>query len=192
MTFDTLIASMEARGAQNDIFALDKKDKYLNITRDTGEFLNFLVTMEKPERVLEVGTSNGYSTLWLSKNLPSSGRIITLDINPSRLKEANENFKELNVQSKVSTYQIGVQRYLRDTDAPCFDMVFLDANRDEYLSYFNALLSRMRKGGLLICDNANSHREELEELLVWIERHPGLSHCIVNVGKGELLVYKHY
>ncbi|HGE6115915.1 TPA: O-methyltransferase, partial [Vibrio cholerae] len=83
---------LEQFGIQNDLAQSDKSKKYLNITRDTGEFLSVLVKATGANRILEIGTSNGYSTIWLASALPDDGKVYTIEANPQKIEEASLNF----------------------------------------------------------------------------------------------------
>lgn len=108
----------------------------------------------------------------------------------SKLNEARVNFKAVGFENKITVVHTLIQNYLSSCEAQSFDMIFLDSNRAEYLNYYDSLISSLRCGGLLVCDNAISHQSELEPLVNKVKADPRLLHCTVKVGKGELLVYK--
>lgn len=87
-TLNTLLTGLEQRGKDNDARVSERRRKYLNITRDTGEFLAVLVKAIRAGRVLEIGTSNGYSTLWLASSLNNGGRVVTVEFDNDKIGEA--------------------------------------------------------------------------------------------------------
>ena len=90
----SLLQEIEAFGKANDVRATDRSQKMLNVTPDTGEFLSILVRLQPAKRVLEIGTSNGYSTLWLADAVSSyDGAVETVEMNPEKARLARINFE---------------------------------------------------------------------------------------------------
>ncbi|MEZ9056887.1 O-methyltransferase [Vibrio pelagius] len=190
MNFYSYMELLERIGLENDGYETVKENKYLNITKDTGVFLDMMVCIIKPSIVLEIGTSNGYSTLWLAKNLPEKGKLITIEKQSSKAKESMSHIRKVGFENKVTSVVGTVQNYL-ESNNELFDMIFLDANRLEYLDYYDSLIASLRCGGLLVCDNAISHKEELKPFTCMVEEDKRLLSFTLNVGKGEFLVYKY-
>ncbi|WP_415890980.1 O-methyltransferase [Neptuniibacter sp. SY11_33] len=189
MKLEVLLNDLEQRGFENDEVQSERSKKYLNITRDTGVFLAVLIKATNAKTVLEVGTSNGYSTLWLASSLPDDGHIFTIDNNSHKITEASENFRKAELDSRITQLDGDVADLLSKPPQN-IDFIFLDADRSQYLSIAEQLFSLLKEGGLLVCDNAVSHKEELEGFNAWIADQSNLSTSLVPVGKGELLVYK--
>ncbi|HBK7236395.1 TPA: O-methyltransferase [Vibrio cholerae] len=189
MEFQRIMEDLEQFGIQNDLAQSDKSKKYLNITRDTGEFLSVLVKATGARRILEVGTSNGYSTIWLASALPDDGKVYTIEANPKKIEEASINFNQTHTSSKIVQLVGDVIEILSDVPES-MDFIFLDANRKIYVSLADDLFNLLKTGGLLVCDNATSHADELAEFRAWVSSQQNLSVSLVPVGKGELLVYK--
>lgn len=182
---------LEQFGLSNDVQQTDKKQKFLNITRDTGEFLAVLIKACKAATALELGTSNGYSTIWLATALPDNGYVTTLENDPVKAKQAQENFNALGLERKITLFLGDLCDTLNDIEGEQ-DFIFLDADRGLYLDIAPLLFSKLEAGGLLVCDNAVSHADELDDFTKWVAQQPNLSTALVPVGKGELLVYKNY
>ena len=189
MVLQELLSELEAHGLRNDADQSDKLKKYLNITRDTGEFLSVLVKVIKARTILEIGTSNGYSTLWLASSLPASGQVHTIEHIEAKAAEAKRNFERVGLLPKI-TQLVGDVRSELAKAPQNVDMIFLDADRSLYLSLAVNLFGLLKTGGLLVCDNAVSHESELTEFVDWVRSNKHLSVSLVPVGKGELLVYK--
>ena len=180
---------LERLGIENDQAQSDKSKKYLNITRDTGEFLSVLVKATGARKILEIGTSNGYSTIWLASALSESGMVYTIESNPQKVAEATANFDKANVSSNITQLVGDVSEVLVEVTENV-DFIFLDADRKTYVALGEQLFKLLKNGGLLVCDNATSHSGELEEFTDWLNSQDNLSISLVPVGNGELLVYK--
>lgn len=189
MEFHRVMEDLELLGIQNDLAQSDKSKKYLNITRDTGEFLSVLIKATSARRILEVGTSNGYSTIWLASALPENGKVYTIEANFEKIEEASLNFNKTHTSSKVIQLAGDVVEVLPDVPES-MDFIFLDADRKTYVSIAEDIFNLLKTGGLLVCDNAISHADELAGFRTWISSQQHLSSSLVPVGKGELLVYK--
>ncbi len=190
MDLNALFAELEQLGRETDAKAIKKEDKYLNITRATGAFLAVLVKACAAKTVLEVGTSNGYSTLWIAAALPQEGHVTTLERMPNKTAQAIRNFERAGLSSKITVEQADAANYLRRSCEP-FDMIFLDADRSQYMDFARQLLDRLRPGGLLVCDNAVSHASELEPFMRFVAETERFTIASVPVGKGEFLACKH-
>ncbi|SIT03369.1 O-methyltransferase [Neptunomonas antarctica] len=189
MELENIIKELEQLGIENDQAQTDKSNKYLNITRDTGEFLSVLVKATGASKILEIGTSNGYSTIWLASALPKSGMVYTVESNPQKVTEAAVNFDKANVSSKIIQLVGDVSEVLGEVTENV-DFIFLDADRKTYVALAERLFNLLNNGGLLVCDNATSHSNELEAFTAWLKNQDNLITSLVPVGKGELLVYK--
>ncbi|EGR0628515.1 O-methyltransferase [Vibrio cholerae] len=189
MEFQRIMEDLEQFGIQNDLAQSDKSKKYLNITRDTGEFLSVLVKATGARRILEIGTSNGYSTIWLTSALPDDGKVYTIEANPQKTEEASLNFNQTRTSSKI-VQLVGDATEVLSNVPENMDFIFLDADRKTYVSLADDLFNLLKTGGLLVCDNATSHADELEEFRAWVSSQHNLSVSLVPIGKGELLVYK--
>ena len=189
MVLDELFSELEATGVRNDATQSDKSKKYLNITRGTGEFLSVLVKALNAQTILEIGTSNGYSTLWLASSLPESGHVYTIEHLEYKAIEAQINFGRAGLLHKI-TQLIGDAGTELAKVPQNVDMIFLDADRSLYLSLAEVLFDLLKTGGLLVCDNAVSHENELAEFVNWVKSNAHMSISLVPIGKGELLVHK--
>ena len=126
MKLKELSEELETLGKENDASVEQKDRKYLNITRDTGEFLSVLIKAGAVRQVLEIGTSNGYSTLWIASALPEDGHVTTLEVSPFKISKAKSNFKRANLDHKITVVQMGAVDYLEQA-SHLFDLVFLGA-----------------------------------------------------------------
>jgi predicted O-methyltransferase YrrM len=177
-------------GAENDGAQTDRANKMLNIAPDTGRLLWILVVSTGAKRVLEIGTSNAYSTIWLADAVRRTGGfVVTLERSPSKIAIARKNLAEAGIAENVQIKEGDALASLMELAGP-FDLVFLDADRGQYLAYLEEVVPKIKKGGLLVTDNAISHAEELKVFLEHVKSHPGLFSVTLPVGNGEELTYK--
>lgn len=189
MNLNKIFIELEEKGIQNDELQVDKTQRYLNITRDTGEFLQVLVRATRALKVLEIGTSNGYSTLWLASSLPERGQVTTIECLESKAKEALSNFKRASLRSKINLLLGNALQIVQELQDE-YDLIFLDANRSQYMDISTDILRLLKEGGLLVCDNAVSHHHELADFISYLKSQPNISTSLVPVGKGEFLAHK--
>jgi predicted O-methyltransferase YrrM len=188
---DRVLRELERFGAENDAQATGRSYKMLNITRETGEFLLLLIRATKVARVLEIGTSNGYSTLWLALAVqPLNGKVTTLDKSAYKDGLARANFARSEMQPWIRNELADAGEFLKRQPREAFEFVFLDSERGEYVGWWPDIQRVLVPGGLLVIDNAISHARELEEFSDLIARTPGYITSLVPVGKGELVVLK--
>jgi len=189
----TLLALLEtlARfGEDNDARETARPRRMLNITRDTGRLLSILVNATRATRILEVGTSNGFSTIWLADAARTTGgRVTTLELNPDKIALARANLASAGLADVVDIVEGKAADSLARLAGP-FDLVFLDADRPSYLTYLELVASKLRAGGLLVADNVTSHASELGDYLGRVKSHPQLFSVTVPIGNGEEIALK--
>jgi len=186
-----LLSELERFGEANDSANAERSQRMLNITRDTGEFLSVLVRATAARRVLEIGTSNGYSTLWLASAVRATGGAVTT-IEPSGYKVglAQQNFSRSGLASSITLVQDDAGRVLERAVNASFDLIFLDSERPEYPGWWPDLKRVLRPGGLLVVDNAISHPEEMAPFVALAKADADFTTSIVSMGKGEFLAVK--
>jgi predicted O-methyltransferase YrrM len=140
--------------------------------------------------VLEIGTSNALSTIWLADAVrQTGGSVITLERSPAKVEMARQNLAQAGVAEYVQIKEGDALASLNQLSG-LFDLVFLDADRPQYLAYLEAIVPQLEKGGLLVTDNVVSHAAELAPFLARVESHPELFSVTLPVGNGEELSYK--
>jgi predicted O-methyltransferase YrrM len=188
---ESLKAELESFGAENDAVTNERPRRMLNITRDTGEFLSVLVRATQARRVLEIGTSNGYSTLWLAEAARAiGGAVTTVEFAEYKAGLALANFSRSGLAPFIALVQEDAGRYLMRTGAGAYDLIFLDSERPEYPGWWPDLRRVLRPGGLLVVDNATSHVEQMAPFVALVKADTGLATCLVPVGNGEFLAVK--
>jgi predicted O-methyltransferase YrrM len=184
----TLLARLDAlwrEGDAHDARETERRRRMLNITPDTGRLLWILARAARATRILEVGTSNAYSTIWLADAARATGgRVTTLERDADKVALARRNLAGAGLAAWVEIVEGPAADTLAGLPGP-FDLVFLDADRPSYLAYLELAVPRLAPGGLLVADNVVSHAHELEAFLARVRSHPELSSVTVPVGKGE-------
>ncbi len=178
---------------RNILIDLEKTQKqFWNISRVTAEFLYILIKEEKAKEVLEIGTSNGYSGIWLSKALKETkGHLTTIEFYDTRLSTAKENFKKCGTDDIITPIQGSACKILEWlADDYFIDIAFVDANKSEYIKYFQYIDKHLKKGGLLICDNVISHKEKCKPFIDAINAHPDYENTILALPAGLSLARK--
>lgn len=166
-----------------------------------GTFLRMLVQVTGARRVLEIGTFTGYSALSMAAGLPEDGTLITCDIDPDHARIA-QSFFERSPHGKKIHLRIGAAldtlRAL-PTDA-AFDFVFIDADKENYLNYYEAVLPHLRAGGLIAADNTLwsgkvlDPKDPSDHAIVAFNRHvrvdPRVEHALLSIRDGVMLIRK--
>jgi predicted O-methyltransferase YrrM len=188
---EALKADLERFGEANDAATTERPRRMLNITRDTGEFLTVLVRATAARRVLEIGTSNGYSTLWLAEAARAiGGTVTTIELAEHKVGLASANFDSSGLSQFIKLVHDDAGRFLKQSDPSAYDFIFLDSERAEYVSWWPHLRRVLRPGGLLIVDNATSHEKEMVPFVAVVTGDPDFATCLVPVGNGEFLAVK--
>lgn len=187
----SLMAELEQFGKNNDSETSDRSRKMLNITRDTGEFLAVLVRATVARRILEVGTSNGYSTLWLaSAARATGGSLTTVELSDRKIDLAVTNFNRSSLTDYISLVHDDAGRLLERTADSAFDFIFLDSERSKYPGWWPNIRRALRPGGLLVVDNATSHAQEMAPFANLVRADPDFTTSLVPVGNGEFMAVK--
>lgn len=176
---------------KEDALKTDRLDKWRNIEPESAEFLSLIIKTKNAKRVLELGTSNGFSTLWLAEAISHlEGEVISIDIERERTNKAFDNLKQFDLQSYVELLTYDAGQYLADTNLD-FDLILLDTERSYYTQYWKDLerLLLQTEHSLLVVDNVISHETEVEEFIALINDSK-FKKVILPIGAGLLLVSK--
>ncbi len=140
--------------------------------------------------MLEVGTSNGYSTIWLAAALKETGgRLITLEFDRKRAEEAQAHLQEVGLDSIVDVRIGNALDEIPKCDAT-FDLVFLDAEKNEYRRYLELALPNIRPGGLIVADDTVTMRDEMPDYVEFVFSTPLLHSVDIPLDDGIILSYK--
>lgn len=122
------------------------------IRKETQSFLKVLLMMNKPLRILEVGTAVGFSAILMSEYMPESGHITTIENYEKRIPIARENFKRAGKEDKITLIQGDALEVMKELTGP-YDFIFMDAAKGQYIHYLPEVLRLLEKGGVLMSDN---------------------------------------
>jgi predicted O-methyltransferase YrrM len=159
------------------------------IAPETGRFLAFIAGIAPKGRYLEIGTSAGYSALWLSLACREKGcKLITFEILQSKAQMARETFRKAGVEDVVRLV-VGDARS-QISKYKNIGFCFLDAEKDLYLECYDMIIPNLIKGGLLVADNVISHKTTLKLMLKRVFRDNRVDAIIVPIGSGALICRK--
>jgi caffeoyl-CoA O-methyltransferase len=181
------MAVLEERDATDRADGTPHLRRLRQIPPETGRFLALLAASAPEGRVVEIGTSAGYSTLWLALAGRVTGRrVTTFEVLPEKAALARETFAVAGVGDLVELVEGDARQALPNEIGFCF----LDAEKEIYAECYQALVPRLVAGGLLLADNAISHRGVLQPFLDQALADPRVDALIVPIGTGELVCRK--
>ncbi|MBI1968221.1 MAG: O-methyltransferase [Gemmatimonadetes bacterium] len=152
---DPALAAIRARHAEAGL-------PPIHISADEGKFLQVLLRAVEATTVLELGSLGGYSGVWLARALPPHGRLTTIEKDPRHAALARRAYAEAGVAAKVRLIE-GAALDALPALSPGFDAVFVDADKEPQAQYFDWSMRLLRRGGLLLCDNAFFHGAVVDE-----------------------------
>lgn len=170
----------------------DRFEKWRNLDPKAAEFISLIIRGQQSKHVLEIGTSNGFSSLWFADALKSThGELTTIEIDVDRTQLAKKYLMDFDLIDPVTLISTDAKDYLNKAES-IFDLVFLDSERKSYVDYWPDLRRLLdKKGSLLVVDNVISHRDELVEFIALLEQDITIGISIINIGAGMLLATKH-
>lgn len=190
-TIEILLGELEAFGIANDAGNTERGRRMLNITRDTGELLAVLIQARGARKVLEIGTSNGYSTLWLARAVQAlQGTVVTVELAADKFAMAQANIARAQLADVIEQKLADAGEVLRGAADGSHDLIFLDSARSQYEAWWPQLDRVLAPGGVLVVDNASSHYGEMAQFLDGIRADARYTTCLVPVGKGEFIAVK--
>lgn len=177
---------LEARDAQERASGLPTAQRLRQVAPDTGRFLALMAAAAPPGRYVEIGTSGGYSTLWIALGARSQGRnVLTYEIDPQKVRLARETFRRAQVEDVITLIEGDALAHLPALEQIAF--CFLDAEKDLYAPCYDLVVPRLRPGGWLIADNVISHREILQPFVERALADPRVDALVLPLDRGLLL-----
>ena len=177
-----------------DVLAeLEKTQKdFWNVPRKTGVLMNSFIKMMNIQNALGIGTSNGYSGIWLAKALKQTGgKLTTIEFYEKRQSIAKENFKICGVDDVVRPIQGSACEVLASFDEnEKFDFVFIDACKREYVKYFEMIKPHLTSKALIVADNIISHAEKVQDFIDAVDADDEFQYEILEVPGGILVAYR--
>jgi caffeoyl-CoA O-methyltransferase len=177
---------LEALDYQDRRDGTPRLQRLRQITPDTGRFLALMAAGAPEGAIIEIGTSAGYSTMWLSLACKELGRqVTTYEVLPDKAKLARETFRQAGIEDYVNLVEGDARQHLASHDqiACCF----LDAEKEVYEECYELVIPRLVKGGWLIADNAVNRRDQLQVVLDRALADARVDALVVPIGNGELV-----
>ena len=193
-------------GTLNDIEEEALDNNVPIVPHETARFLSVILSMQKPENILEIGTAVGFSASLMSRYLKEGGHITTIDRYDIMLKDAKKNIARMGIEDRVTLLEGDANDILPTLTEP-YDVIFMDAGKGQYMNFLPHCLRLLKVGGILIADDilqggyiAQSRytverrqrtiHKRLRNFLWEITHNPILETCLLPVGDGIALCYK--
>lgn len=180
---------LEKIDAQDRKDGTSRMERLRQIPPETGKFLAMMAANCPKGKFLEIGTSAGYSSMWIALAcMERDIRLTTFEILQDKAKMAAETFREAQMEAFVDLIQADALKYLEQMSDIAF--VFLDAEKEVYAQCYEQIIPRLVPGGMLIADNAINHYETLEPMITRALNDSRVDALVVPIGKGELVCRK--
>ena len=171
------------------------------ISKNIGMFYNIMLKSINAKKILEIGMSVGYSGLWFADAVTSStqsgGQIITIDREKFKIDQATQNFDEAGVSSLIKIREGEARKILHEIKEEFgenyFDFIFIDADKESYIEYFDLCLPLVRKGGIIGADNIlfpERFNEMMTDYLSHVRSNPNVQSVTVPIDNGEEITFK--
>jgi predicted O-methyltransferase YrrM len=184
------MAALEAEDEAERAAGMSRAARLRTIRPEVGELLLALALAIEARTIVEVGTSGGYSTLWLAVGaMRTGGRVVTFEIDPAKVTRARRTFRASGVEAVVEVREGDGGAGLTAFEA-AVDLVFLDSEKGDYLRLLGPAIEALRPGGLLVADNLVSHEADLVGFRAAALAEPRLSGLVVPLGGGELVAVR--
>jgi predicted O-methyltransferase YrrM len=186
---EALLDDLHREGVEHDAPLADRTRRRRNLEPDSARLLHLLVVATGASRVLELGTSNGYSTIWLADAVAANdGTLVSVDLDEGRLAEARDNVSRAGFADVADLRLEDAGAALSASEPESWDLVFLDAERPAYTAYWSDLARVLPPGGLLAVDNVTSHADEVADFRTLVTADRRVTEALVPTGAGVLLV----
>ena len=187
--FLSKVSALYHRFQEHDSTQTDRIARFRNIEPESAQFLAQLVHIQQPKQILEIGTSTGYSTLWLAYAAQQvNARLTTLEIDAERSQQAASHLADFNLSNGVEFWVGDAAEYLKQSQA-IFDFILLDAERDAYVDYWPDLKRLMCVSrGVLVVDNVLSHADQVTDFIALIQQDEQFNLSTLAIGAGLLVV----
>jgi predicted O-methyltransferase YrrM len=179
---DAVLERLYADDAAQRAAGLPSSQRTRNVDRETGRWLALLVRATNARELLEIGSSNGVSTIWLAAAArQNGGRVTGTEILPERAAEANRNLADAGLDTVAKVVADDARVTVATFPGP-FDLIFIDAEKDDYVDHFEAVVDRVRIGGLILADNVISH--DLSAYQAVLRERSDIETVTIPIGRG--------
>lgn len=169
-------------------------EEFWNIPREVGQLLYFLARARGARKILEIGTSNGYSGIWLAEAARANGGVLTtVESHAGRFEKAKVNFAEAGVSAQVKQilgHAPEVFSSVQEIVEGGFELVFMDATKAQHVEYLKALLPLTGPKALIVADNVLSHADKMQSFVETINQMSEMTGEVLKIGDGVLVAYK--
>ncbi len=180
---------LEELDTKDRIDGTPRMERLRQIPPETGKFISLLAASAPKGEFLEIGTSAGYSALWIALACKLNGhKLITFEILKDKAELARETFKLSNLENFVKLIEGDARDYIPNYKNVSF--CFLDAEKEVYEDCYDLVIPNMIKGGILVADNAINHYETLKPMIDKALADERVDALVVPIGKGELICRK--
>ena len=199
---DTVLKKIEEQEKleQENPYETPNPEKLLAIGRNTGIFYNILLKSKDAKKILEIGMSAGYSTIWFAEAISkkTGGKIITIDQDKKKIERAKRNFEDAGLSDLIDIRHGDALEVLLDiknefNSSEFFDFVFIDADKERYIQYFDVILPMVKPGGLIGADNIlfPERFQKFTNLYVkHVRNNPKIRSVTIPIDNGEELSLK--
>lgn len=187
----------------DELEAFAKSTQVPVIRKEMQSLMRTLLVMNKPKRILEVGTAIGFSALFMSEFMPEDGHITTIEKYEKRIPIARENFKKFHKEDKITLLEGDAGEILKELEGP-FDFIFMDAAKGQYIHFLPDVLRILAPSGVLLSDNVlqdgniieskyavtrrdRTIHKRMREYLYTLKNHEELETAILTLGDGAAL-----
>ena len=169
-----LLSELEIFGKNNFTF---------NIPAETGKFFYNLILISKSKNILEIGTSNGYSTIWLAEAVKQNkGKVTTIDTSAYKIKLAKENFKRAKLKNIKIIQGDAIKKIPKLKEK--YDFMFIDAIKKDYIKYLKLNEKNLKKNSIIVADNAIIFEDKMKHYLNYLQNNKNYSSVLVPIGTG--------
>ena len=181
---------LETRDTHERETSAPRSTRLRQVTPDVGRFLYNLIVASRARSIIEIGTSGGYSSIWIaSAARTAGGSVVSLEIDPVKVALARESIRDAGLEDAVTVVAGDAFEYLGRRSEPA-DFVFLDAEKEDYLAFLPLIVPLLAPGGVLIADNLVSHEADLREFRKAAFSDSRLHAVVVPIGRGELFAVR--
>lgn len=183
------MTELEERDRLDRTDGTTRLERLRQIPPETGKFLAIMATNVPHGEIVEIGTSAGYSTLWLTLAAQErQQRVITCELLEAKIALAKETFRLANVQPRIDLREGDGLKSIDTVEDIAF--CFLDCEKELYFDFYSKIVPKLVPGGLLIADNAINHQETLQPMMDFAQTDPRVDCLPIPIGKGEFLCRK--
>lgn len=177
-----------------DLRAYGVKNSIPNVTEAVGRLLNMLIHIKKPSSILEIGSANGYSTIWIAEAARKVGaKLHTMDFSAPSMREARRNLTESGFSDTVETYLEDALKFVPKMDKKLkFDFVFVDGQKSSYLNFWQVIQDRLLPGAVIVFDDMMAFPEKTGPFYEFIQTAEGVNQLLIPIDKndGILMIFK--